>query len=149
MYKSSDLSYYSVDYKKNGIVALLIGFLAIVLSVYMFYHSIKKIKQLEPGLVIDYYGIKISNVSIDKNIKWKDIDAIFVQKIKRQKLIMISVKNPETYFDKAFSKADLMTMKFNYNYYGAPFGLNNNLDIKFDDLLDLLQSSLIKYQNIN
>jgi hypothetical protein len=72
-------------------------------------------------------------------ILWEDIESFSVIEIHRQKLIMLHVKNPQDYIDKQTSSFKRKMMQVNYNMYNTPLSITSNtLQIKFDDLLNIL-----------
>jgi hypothetical protein len=104
----------------------------------------RKLPDNKPGLIIDNIGLtdNSSGVSAEQILR-SDIENISVIEIHRQKLIMLQVKNPQNYIDKQTSGFKRKMMQMNLNMYGTPLSItSNSLQIKFDELLNILNDHL-------
>ena len=76
-------------------------------------------------------------------ILWSDIENITVKEIHRQKFILLEVNNPYYYLDKQTNIFKRKMMQMNMKMYGTPLSLTNNgLQIKFDELFNILNDHL-------
>jgi hypothetical protein len=104
----------------------------------------RKLPDNKPGLIIDDVGItdNSNGVSAGK-ILWSDIENISVMEIRRQKIIMLHVKNPQDYINKQTSGFKKRMLKINLNMYGTPLSITSNtLKINFDELINILYNEL-------
>ncbi len=122
-----------------GLVSLLFFALCLVVIVKKFFD--KKV-----GLAIDDKGIADNTNGLSVGlIPWEDILGIRVIHVFTQKIIMIDVKNPEDYINKAKNGLARRSMKANWKMYGSPLSIiSNSLKINFDQLLKLLHLELEK-----
>ncbi len=109
-------------------------------AVYIF----RKLFDNKPGLIIDNVGLIDNSSGISAGqVLWSDVKRIKVIEIHRQKLIMLQVKNPQDYIDKQTSGFKRKMMQMNFNMYGTPLSItSNSLQIKFDELLNVLNNHL-------
>jgi hypothetical protein len=107
-----------------------------------------KLSGNKPGLIIDNIGITDnSSIIWAGRIMWSDIENISVIEIHRQKLIMLEVNNPQEYIDKQEIGFKKKMMQMNFDMYGTPFSItSNSLQIKFDELLNILADRIKKKQ---
>jgi hypothetical protein len=106
----------------------------------------RKLPDNKPGLIIDDVGLTDNSSGVSAGqILWSDVKNIKVIEIHRQKLIMLKVKNPHDYIDRQTSGLKRKMMKMNFNMYGTPLSITaNSLQIKFDELLNILNNHLNK-----
>jgi hypothetical protein len=106
----------------------------------------RKLPNNKPGLIIDDVGLTDNSSGVSAGqILWSDVKNIKVIEIHRQKLIMLKVKNPQDYIDRQTSGLKRKMMKMNFNMYGTPLSItSNSLQIKFDELLNILNNHLNK-----
>ncbi len=104
----------------------------------------RKLPDNKPGLIIDNIGLTDNSSGVScGQILWSDIENISVIEIHRQKLIMLQVKNPQDYIDKQTSVFKRKMMQMNFSMYGTPLSIiSNSLQIKFDELLNILNDHL-------
>ena len=104
----------------------------------------RKLLDTKPGLVIDNIGLTNNSSGASAGqIFWRDIKNISVLKIHKQRLIMLEVNNPQEYIDKQTSGFKKKLMRMSMSMYGTPFSITSNaLQIKFDELLKILNDSL-------
>lgn len=99
------------------------------------------------GLIVDENGITDhTNASSIGLIEWKDILEIRTEKVVSTKFLLIYVKNPEKYLERAKGfKRKLM--EGNSSMYGTPLSIiSNTLRTNFDELEKLIETRLIEYQ---
>lgn len=96
----------------------------------------RKITVNKPGLIINNNGLIDNSSGVAAGqILWADIDNISIFKIRRQKLIILHVKNPQIYIDKQTSIFKRKAMTINYKICGTPLSITSNgLKISFDEL---------------
>lgn len=116
--------------------ALFFGLCAVYLA--------RKLQDNKPGLIIDNIGLTDNSSGVSAGqILWSDIDKITVLEIHQQKLIMLQVKNPQDYINKQTNGFKRKLMQFNFKMYGTPLSItSNSLQIKFDELLKILNERL-------
>lgn len=115
---------------------LFFGFIAIF--------NIRKIFDNKPGIVISKTGLTDnSSAAAAGEILWNDIEDISVIEIKRQKIIMIYVKNPTEYINKQPNSFKRGIMQLNFKMYGTPISISSNaLKTNHKDLLTILKERL-------
>lgn len=123
----------------SGLASILFfGIVAIVI--------LRKFFDKKPGLTISDEGI-IDNSSGNSEgiIPWSDITDIEVGQVMSQKFLMIIVKNPQEYINKAKNSLKKNGMKMNYKSYGSPIAISSNtLKMNFQELQDLLNEKFIQ-----
>lgn len=123
-----------------GIVSILFfGLCAIV--------ALRKLFDNKPGFILDNQGLTDNSSGFSAGrISWSDIESISVVQIKRTKLIMLSIKDSKNFISNQKSSLKKKIMQMNMNLYGVPVSISSNsLQIKFDDLLSLIN----EYWNAN
>ncbi len=107
-------------------------------------YIVRKLSDNKPGLIIDTAGLTDNSSGFFAGqILWNDIENISVIEIHRQQLIILQVKNPQDYIDKQTSSFKRKMMQMNFNIYGTPLSItSNSLQIKFDELLNILNDHL-------
>lgn len=87
-----------------------------ILSIFLFI----KLFDSKPGLVINNEGI-IDNASANPAgfIKWSDVISIGTKKVMSVQFILIQVKNPEEYIEKA-NRVNKIALKQNNREHGTP-----------------------------
>jgi hypothetical protein len=103
----------------------------------------RKVFDTNPGLVIDKLGITDNSSAVGgQTIKWEDITALRIEEVKRTKFILVFVKNPQDYIDKAkpFKK---FWMKLNLRAYETPLSITaTTLQCSISDLAGILNLHL-------
>ena len=109
-----------------------------------------KLFDKKAGLIIDAYGITDnSNASSIGLIEWKDVDKITTEQVKSTKFILIYVKNPKKYINRAKTKVKKMLMRANMIKYGTPITIiSNTLKCNFSELERLIVSEYKKNKDI-
>ena len=128
----------------NPTVIFVTGIAAILFFGLCAVYIARKLPDNKPGLIINNVGLTDNSSGVSaRQILWSDIENISVIEIHRQKLIMLAVKNPQEYIDKQTSGLKRKIMQMNFNMYGAPLSItSNSLQIKFDELLNILNNHL-------
>lgn len=114
-----------------------------------FIYAIKKIFDKSLGLIIDQSGITDnSNATSIGLISWQDIREITVKQISSTKFMLIHVRDPEMYLDKASSGMQKRLMKANIKMYGTPISITSNtLKYNFADLEKLIIQKHSEFNN--
>ena len=93
-----------------------------------------------PGLIIDDVGIL--DISSGQQVEWTNIKGIKVKKVAFTKFISFYLNDPESQIRKT-KGLRRMFMLLNNKLAGTPTSISNvDLDIKFDDLLKLIDTQL-------
>ncbi len=125
--KSNEIVAHTPLIFKNKLFIKSIGIIAIAFSIMTLLKGGVLIFYKKPAMLIDKTGIK--NFIHYKNIGyiyWIDITEIKIQKIYSTKLLLIFVKNPEKYIQKASNKLKKQSMKTNLKLYGTPIIFSSN-----------------------
>ncbi|VBB47527.1 conserved hypothetical protein [uncultured Paludibacter sp.] len=110
------------------------------------FQSIKRLIKSELSLIIDQKGLIINpKKSISEYIYWEQISSFNEIQIKRTRIIIINVKNPDYWIERETNLVRKNLMKFNNSTYNSPFNIAaSGLDINFDELFNRLNSYLIE-----
>lgn len=132
--------------RKTLIVLIIGGYGSVIffgLGIYVF---IRQLFSNNWGLVINDHGLIYDNRNpVDCFLNWYEIDSIQTFNVRRQKIINIHLKNPDSLIDRQKNIFKKKLMRFNQNTYGAPIGISTNgLKISYDNLMDLLIDRLNK-----
>lgn len=130
----------AVAFARSATMIVLIGFAGIVFfgiaAVVIFLKLISK----KPAFVIGGEGIEI-NSGVTGYVKWSEISGIDTIAIKRSRLILLYLKDPEAYISQKPNSFSRMMANMSYRSYGTPLVVSTNgLKCKFEDLYILLQS---------
>lgn len=132
--------YSEADVLRKSVFALGIVFFGLGICVF-----VKKILGKKECLIIDQNGVT-DNVTKPQvgTIKWEDIEAVEIEKLINNKMLLIFVKNPEEYLDKIeFSKRQ--GLNNNYSLVGTPFVIPSSiLSMKLEDIRDLINERRAK-----
>ena len=102
------------------------------------------------GLIINNEGIiDNTNASSIGLINWADILSIKIENVISTRFLLIFIKNPENYINRAKGlKRKLLYT--NMKMYGTPISIiSNSIKFNFDDLEDLIKTNLNEYQKNN
>ena len=129
---------------RNPTIIFVAGIASILFSSICAIYIVRKLPDNKPGLIIDKIGLTDNSSGVSAGqILWSDIENISVIEIHRQKLIMLHVKNPHDYIDKQTSGFKRKMMQMNFNMYATSLSItSNSLQIKFDQLLNILNDHL-------
>lgn len=102
----------------------------------------KKLFDNKPGLIINKKGIiDNSNSSSIGLIKWSDITKISQKEVVSTKFLLVEIRNPQEYIEKA-NQIKKLLLKQNLNTYGTPITLTSvGLKCSFEELEQLILES--------
>ncbi|WP_430809681.1 MULTISPECIES: STM3941 family protein [unclassified Carboxylicivirga] len=110
--------------------------------------NIRKTLHNKHGLIISTQGL--TNYSYETQattIPWSDILEIKPINTPGQKIIVITVKNPDAYIERETNKFKRKAMELNYKTLGSPLHLStHSLKISFEKLHALLVQKLNEYK---
>lgn len=118
-----------------GILGLIVFGLGSVLLFFKLFDN-------KPGLIINEKGI-IDNSSSSSIgfIKWSDITKISQKKVVSTKFLLVEIRNPQEYIEKAHQIKKFL-LKQNLNTYGTPITLTSvGLQCSFEELEQLILES--------
>ncbi len=134
----------------NPIYVHILGFITSVLFFGIgVYFSVKRLLKSELALTIDPIGLNINpKKSLTDFIKWEEILGFEEIKINSVKIVVIRVKNPESWLKKETNTIRKKLMQFNIYSYNSPFNISSSgLDINSNKLNEKLNSYFEKYKN--
>jgi len=134
----------------NPTITHSIGFLSVVLFSLMAFLYYKKVSDNQPGLVFSPSGIAHnSSIFSSTFIPWTDIAGSDITKKYNQKLLMISLKQPEKYIE--CSNVWMKTLNtLNQTFYGSPITiLTNTLETDIHELSDTFNDYFAQYETKN
>ena len=103
------------------------------------------------GITINDSGLIFDNRHPkDCFVSWEDIDNISTFYVYRTKIVSIHLKDPSIMINKQENKWIKRAIKFNHDQFGATISLTaNNLKIKHNSLIELLNEKLEKNKSTN
>lgn len=109
---------------------------------------IPKLFDQRPGLIINEEGISDNSGGLSAGqIFWKDIVDLKVLEIKRQKLLLIFVRNPQDYIDRHRHSLQRKLASMNHQQYGTPLSISTaTLKISFNELTQTIIRQLEEFQ---
>ncbi|TRX65907.1 STM3941 family protein [Carboxylicivirga sp. M1479] len=128
----------------NPILLYSLGSISIIVFGFALITILQKFLDRKAGLVINNEGIidNSSGVSLGL-VLWSDIEEIKVKKVMNQSFLMLMVKNPQDYIDRAENSFKRKSLKANYKKYGSPIGIStNSLKSSHNNLHGLLTEKL-------
>lgn len=140
----------SIKFFKNPILLKSIGIISLLFFGMIGIYAIRKISDKKAGLIIDSNGITDnSNASSIGLVEWNDISEIKTEVVGMStRFIMITVKNPEKYIEKAQNKIKAKLMRANMKMYGTPISITSNtLKCDFEKLEQLVETEFNRYKN--
>ena len=101
---------------------------------------LKKLFQRSPGIIINSEGITDNSSGVAAGfIKWDDLEKISVMELRKQKLLMLYVHNPQYYISRQRNAIKRKIMQINHKSFATPISISTNgLHCKFDELYDLV-----------
>lgn len=134
---------------RNPIITRGIGIASILFFGLGIFVGIKRLIKSEVALIIDPIGLNLNpKKSLTEFIKWEDILGFEEIKIQSTRILIIGVKNPESWLEKETSTIRKKMMQFNINNYNSPFNIAaSGLDISSNELNEKLNSYFKKYKN--
>ena len=131
---------------RNPLIIQIVGIASILFFGFGIYVAIRQLIRNKLMLVIDEKGITV-NPKKEEIIDWKDIDGFSEIKINNVKIIIIQMNNSQDYIDNESNKIRKSLMKYNLENYGSPFNISvSTMDLKYEELLKLLNENLIEYK---
>lgn len=120
----------------GGLNILFFGVCAVV--GFKFFNSKKM------ALTIDDEGVRDQSSAVATGlIKWEDITGFRVYQVMTTKMILVDVKNPDEYIDRARGTLAKKAMEQNVKMVGTPVSINSStLKISTDNILKLLNEEL-------
>ena len=146
---STEFKNYSMRLLRNPMVIKSVGIIGMMFFGATGIYGIRKLFDKKVGLIIDKNGITDnSNASSIGLIEWKDITEIKTEQVMSTKFLLIKVKNPEEYIEKAKNGMKARLMKTNKKMYGTPLSITSNtLKYDFNKLEKLIQTEFEKNKN--
>ena len=146
---STEFQNHSMRLLKNPMIVKSVGVISILFFGAIGTYGIRKMFDKKVGLIIDENGITDnSNASSIGLIEWNDISEIKTEQVMSTKFLLIKVKNPEKYIEKAKSGMKARLMKTNLKMYGTPLSITSNtLKYDFNELEKLIQTEFEKNKN--
>jgi hypothetical protein len=111
--------------------------------------GIKRLIKPEIALILDPMGINVNpKKSLTEFIPWNEIRGFEKIKIHSTRIVVIVVKNPESWLEKETSGFRKKLMRLNINNYSSPFNIaESGLDISANELNGKLNSYFDKYKS--
>lgn len=111
--------------------------------------SIKRLIKSEIALIIDPLGLNLNpKKSPSVFIEWNEILGFEEIKIQTTRIVIISLKDPESWLERESNAIKKKLMQFNLNNYNSPFNIAASaLDISSVELIEKLNSYFVKYKN--
>lgn len=111
----------------------------------------QKVFDAKPGLIIDDLGIIDNSTKVaGGRVLWEEILRITEYEYSGQRFVVIVLKDPERYIDRAKGLLKCNIMRMNLNKCGSPAAISaNSLKITYADLRDLITEKLDEYHNLN
>jgi hypothetical protein len=147
MFTIDPQKFISILYRNSAVIRIS-GILSLLFFGIGLIFFVGKLFDKKPGMVIDEIGfLDNSSALAAGRILWSDIENISILKMKKQKLMILHVKNPQDYIDRQKSIFKRKLMEVNYRLYGTPLSITSNgLKISFDELLKILSEKLKEHQ---
>lgn len=100
-------------------------------------------------MIIDPIGLNVNpKKSLTEFIAWDEILGFGEIKIQSTRIVIIGVKNPESWLEKETSAIKKKLMQFNINNYNSPFSIAaSGLAVGSNELKEKLHSYFEKYRN--
>ena len=148
---ASEFQNHTLRILRNTVVIKSIGILGTLFFGAIGIYGIRKLFEKKAGLIIDENGItENSNASSIGLIEWNDISEIKTEQVMSTKFLLIKVKNPEKYIEKAKNGIKAKLMKTNMRMYGTPISIaTNTLKYDFIALEKLIQTEFNMNKNTN
>ncbi|MFK7781469.1 STM3941 family protein [Psychroserpens sp.] len=112
--------------------------------------GITKLFDFKPGLTINSIGILDNSSAVSGQlIKWKDIKGFDIIQVNSTKFLLIHVRNPKDYINRANSFKRFW-MKMNEKKFKTPLSISSNsLECNFDELIKVIEIKLNENVNNN
>ncbi|OUR65670.1 hypothetical protein A9Q79_01370 [Methylophaga sp. 42_25_T18] len=130
----------------NPLFVYGIGWASILIFGLSCLYHIRKLFDKKPGLTFNSTGIIDNSSGIAAGlIPWNDIKGFNIYEVNKQKMLVISLNNPNKYiemgnlFKRALNRA-------NYKMCGSPLSITpNSLQINFDELIEITNKYFNEY----
>ncbi len=132
---------------RNKTLTVTLGLLSILFFGACFIYGLIKLFDKKAGLIMDENGITDnSNATSIGFIAWEDILSIDTRQVASTRFLLITVKNPEEYLERATGLKRRL-LEANMRYYRTPLSITStSLKYNFDDLEQLIRSCFTKYR---
>jgi hypothetical protein len=133
---------------RSPTIIFIAGLASVLFSGFVAITIFRKFSDKKAGLVINRQGIIDNSSGLSAGlVLWSDIDKIETIKVLSQKLMMVIVKNPQDYIDRAAMPLQRKGMEMNHRIYGSPISISANcLQTDFDNLHTLLIAKMKEYK---
>lgn len=130
------------------ILVFVLGLALFLFFGFILYKSLKKYRDISPGLTINSQGIRDEAGGIAVGfIPWNDIQSIRVEIVLNKRLIIVEVLNPEIYLQRQTSLIKKKLMKMNFKKYGSPVCISvATLGMDFDKVSEIIYSAYTEYK---
>ena len=127
----------------DTILAQTISLITIVFFGMTAVYGLMKLFDFKPGLTINSIGILDNSSAVSGQlIKWKDIKGFDIIQVRSTKFLLIYVKNPKDYINKA-NRFKRFWMRMNDKKFRTPLSIStNSLDCNFDELIKIIDTKL-------
>lgn len=124
---------------KNGAAILCVVFFGAMIFLF-----IGKLRDNKFGLTIDEKGFHDnSSATSVGTVLWEDIEGFMQIEVVRQKMIVVYVKNPDSYIERETKNWVKRTRKHNLSRYGSPIIISAHaLNCSVQDLKKMLEKGL-------
>jgi hypothetical protein len=135
-------------FESGAILIRALGLVGVLFFGYVLFSIQKQVSKTELALAIDEHGIYANpKQSPSDYIAWKDIVGISEVGVKRQRLVVIQVSNPEEWIQKEPSAIRKNLLKLSVSICGSPFSFSaNTLETSHSQLMRVLRDSLAQYK---
>ncbi len=109
-------------------------------------YGVRRFVDKRPGLVLSPRGMVDNSSAVAAGfIPWSDITGFSIFEMKRAKMLIILVRDPESYVQRGGALKRALN-RANMKMVGSPLSISaNTLKIKFDELQQLLESYRARY----
>ena len=125
-----------------------VGFIAVVFSGATGVFGVKKLFDNRPGLILNSSGIIDNSSGVSAGlIPWTEILGSEIQKIGRQRFLVIKVRNPQKYIERGGALKRVVN-RANNRLCGSPIAIASTaLNVKFSELVKLFDEYKQRYGN--
>lgn len=108
--------------------------------------GLRKLFDTRPGLILSSNGFVDNASALAAGfVPWTDVTGTHVVEIKRQRILMVTVKNPEHYIARGGPVTRLLN-RGNMRMAGSPIAISaNSLKIGFDELLAAFEANRSRF----
>jgi hypothetical protein len=122
----------------------LVGAISVFFFGAIFVFWFKKTFDNKPALIIDDLGLEDRSSLFSAGfILWKDLKCISILEIRKQKMIMLELNNPEQYIQNQHNFIRRLILRTNFKMFGGHLSLSpKGLDITLDQLYEVLSTRI-------